>query len=221
MSSLYYSFDTRVEHAYIITMLNHSHSVEYSKRCQQSCQDVGMPYVVWEAFDGSDNEKIVIPDRYKNDSFFKLLKLQNSIMSASQVACILSHISLWLECALLDKPIVILEHDAIMLRKFENMESYNALVYLGCAEWVKGGWNIHHIPPHGSETGNYRFMLRAHAYAIDPPMAKNLLSYVLKYGIISTADHILRADIFNITHQGVYAYDEREVTTINNPDLVK
>lgn len=221
MSSLYYSFNTSVEHAYIITMLNHPYSVEYSKRCQQSCENVNMPYVVWEAFDGSDNQKIIIPEKYKNDSFIKLLKLQNSIMSASQIACILSHISLWLECALIDKPIVILEHDAIMLRKFEQMQTYNAIVYMGCAEWVKNGWNIHNIPPHGSEAGNYRFMLRAHAYAIDPTMAKNLLSYVLKYGIVSTADHILRADIFNITHQGVYAYDEREVTTINNPDLVK
>lgn len=219
MDSLYSSYQTHVENAYIITMHDHPLSVKYSKRCQESCDRVEMPFIVWEAFNGSDNNTIKVPNKYKDDSLFKTLKLQNNLMSVSQTACILSHISLWLECAALDKPIVILEHDAIMLRKFEEMYSYNAIVYLGCSEWVKAGWPISPIPPFGADGRNYRFALRAHAYAIDPPMAKNLLSHVLKYGIISTADHILRADIFNITHQGVYAYDEREVTTINNPGL--
>jgi len=38
-------------------------------------------------------------------------------------------------------------------------------------------------------------------------MAKNLLSYVIKMGICAPLDIMLRADLFNITHQGLYAFD--------------
>ena len=38
-------------------------------------------------------------------------------------------------------------------------------------------------------------------------MAKNLLSYVLKHGINAPLDIMLRADLFAIVHQGLYATD--------------
>lgn len=218
MKSLYYSFQTKVEHAYIITLKDNPISIQTSQRCQESCKNVDMPYIIWDAFDGTDNQTIKTPQQFENETFFKILKVNDNKLSISQVSTLLSHISLWLECARIDKPIVILEHDAIMLRKFEEMYSYNAIVYLGCQEWVKHGWKMCPIPPFGAGNENYRFILRAHAYAIDPPMAKNLLAHVLKYGIYETADFMVRADIFNITHQGIYAYDEPTITTINNPE---
>jgi hypothetical protein len=97
------------------------------------------------------------------------------------------------------------------------MHSLNAIVYLGGEEWVKKNWPITYVPPMGSDGINYRFICRAHAYAIDPPMAKNLLAYVLKNGIYGAPDYMMRFDLFNITHQGCYAYDEyfnRNDTTI-------
>jgi hypothetical protein len=39
-------------------------------------------------------------------------------------------------------------------------------------------------------------------------MAKNLLSHVIKFGIVSPLDIMMRCDIFNVTHQGLYAYDK-------------
>lgn len=214
---LNYSFDRNVENAYIITMPNHPISIEYTKRCQQSCEAIEMPYVLWEAFDGSDNKTIKIPQHALHESFYQILKNFNDKMSISQIALLLSHISLWLHCCKIDKPIVILEHDAIMLRKFEQVHSYNAIVYLGCKEWVKHNWPMFPIPPFGAHEPNYRFILRAHAYAIDPQVAKNLLAHVVQFGLHQTADFIIRSDIFNITHQGLYAYDESGITTINNP----
>ena len=41
-------------------------------------------------------------------------------------------------------------------------------------------------------------------------MAKNLLSYVIKMGICGPLDIMLRADLFHITHQGLYAYDDND-----------
>lgn len=208
MQSLFYKHDVDVDCAYIITVKGNSNSEQYSQRCAKSCANVGMNYTVWDAFDGTGGSGIHIPDHSKNDSLTKILKVTDHYMTRGEVACALSHISLWRHCAEIDKPIVILEHDAIMLRKFTRMDNYNTIVYLGGAEWVEQNWNIRPIPPHASEGPNYHFICRAHAYAIDPVMAKNLLSHVIKFGIIAPLDIIIRTDLFNVSHQGLYAYDK-------------
>jgi hypothetical protein len=75
-------------------------------------------------------------------------------------------------------------------------------------------------PPHASEGPNYHFICRAHAYAIDPAVAKNLLSHVIKYGIAVPLDILIRADIFPIHQMGVYAtdaLDKTETTILGRP----
>lgn len=219
MKSLYRTNNIDVEHAYIITVKGNENSEKKSKRCQESCDEVGMPYQVWDAYNGiSDN--IEPPDHLKDDSVMSLIKLTDHYLTRGEVACALSHISLWAHCAKIDKPIVILEHDAVMVEKFQQIKSYNSIVYLGGDEWARMGWQVFPVPPHASEGPNYLFICRAHAYAIDPQMAKNLLAYVIKMGICAPLDIMLRADLFNITHQGFFAYDlnddKRLDTTIPN-----
>jgi hypothetical protein len=59
-------------------------------------------------------------------------------------------------------------------------------------------------------------MLRAHAYAIDPAVAKNMLAYVLQHGICGQLDRLLRADLFPIHQMGLVAFDNNEnLTSIN------
>lgn len=220
--NLFWKNELKVDNAYIITVKGNKESEEYSRRCQESCDKVGMNYLVWDAFNGIDGN-ISPPAHLKNETFFKLLKVTDHYMTKGEVACALSHISLWYECAKIDKPIVILEHDAVMTRKFSSFNSFNSIVYLGGAEWALNNWPVHPIPPHASDGPNYKFICRAHAYAIDPCMAKNLLSHVLKIGICSPLDIMVRADLFNITHQGPYAYDlnknKTNDTTIKNRPL--
>jgi len=82
-------------------------------------------------------------------------------------------------------------------------------VYLGSREQQQQGKEVYSIPPHGSDfKGLYRFICRAHAYAIDPTIAKNLVSYVIQQGIANSLDAIMRSDIFPIVQDGVYAYDD-------------
>jgi hypothetical protein len=70
-------------------------------------------------------------------------------------------------------------------------------------------------PPHASiYGGQWRSICRAHAYAIDPPIARNLLSYVIREGMTKTLDMFIRADIFPIVQNGLYFYDERGTSTI-------
>lgn len=218
MLNLYRSNNTSVDAAYIITVKGNANSEKYSKMSQESCEKVGMPYKVWDAYNGVGTPGVITPpDNMKDDSIMNILKITDHYLTRGEVACALSHISLWVHCAKIDRPIVILEHDAVMLQKFEEHQSYNSIVYLGGQEWTHHGWKIYPIPPHASEGHNWLFICRAHAYSIDPVMAKNLLSYVIKHGINAPLDIMLRADLFNITHQGLYATDipsSKEDTTI-------
>jgi len=214
---LFFSKKIKVDKAYIITVIGNQKSESLSRRCQGTCNLVEQTYEVWPAYDALSSNDIIAPAALVDDSFMNLLKITDHYMTRGEVACALSHISLWLECAKQDQPIVILEHDAIMLKKFEEMESYNSIVYLGGREWANLGWEQMPIPPVSSEGPNYNFICRAHAYAIDPPMAKNLLAHVLKMGISAPLDIMMRTDLFNVTHQGLYAYDKNndlEETTI-------
>ena len=144
-----------------------------------------------------------------------ILKIMDNYLTKAEVACALSHISLWLHCAKLDKPIIILEHDAVMLKKLEEFPGFNTILYLGAIEWAEEGWPIMQIPLHGSDGPNKHFICRAHAYAIDPIVAKNLLATTLKMGIYASLDEMMAADLYHISHVGCVAYDKPSTTTIS------
>jgi hypothetical protein len=117
-----------------------------------------------------------------------------------------------------DRPIVILEHDAIMVKQYTRHNYLNNIVYLGGYEQMDGSLSaINNIPPHASDQkGLDRFICRAHAYAIDPAIAKNLVAYSISHGLITTADAVMRCDMFGIVQDGVYAYDNSTgLSTIN------
>jgi hypothetical protein len=224
MLNLFRSHCLDVESAYIITIKGNEKSEKYSKACQESCKKVDMPYKVWDAFDGTNSTPglIVTPPQMENDSIISMVKITDHYLTKGEVACFLSHLSLWIHCAKIDKPIVILEHDAIMLKKFISIESYNSLIYLGGSEWVNHNWPMLPIPPLSQDGNNWMFMCRAHAYAIDPLVAKNLVSYVIQHGINNSLDIMMRIDLFNVTHQGLYAtetypYVFGESTILNRP----
>lgn len=226
MLNLYYNYDTLIESAYIITIKGNEKSEWYSKRCQESCDVVGMPWKIWDAYDGT-GAFMFEPKHSKNDSIMSMLKIADHNLTLSELACALSHISLWVHCAVISRPIVILEHDAIMLEKFVELGSLNSIVYLGCNEWYEKKANIYAIPLMGVDGDNNHFLLRTHAYAIDPIIAKNLIADVIKQGIWNIADRMIRSDLYNITHQGMYAYDHRltgDDTTItgrSHPNIKK
>lgn len=65
-----HTYDYNEIDAYIITLKNNPLSEKLSKRCQESCKKVGMPYKIWEAFDGTDkNTDIKIPEHSKNSEW--------------------------------------------------------------------------------------------------------------------------------------------------------
>ena len=224
----YYSqLEMAVEGTYIISIQGNEVSQKLTQQCYESCQKVGQPNVqVFPAFDATDSPikiqdhdlgkpigemgTIKVPEMLKGQAFINFLRLRRADLLMTQIACFLSHYSLWCMCLDKDQPIVILEHDAIMVKQYLRHKYYNNIVYLGGCEQVNGSLHANDtVPPHASDQkGLDRFICRAHAYAIDPAMAKNLVAYSIHHGLITTADAIMRCDMFGIVQDGVYAYDK-------------
>jgi len=209
MKSLFFSYDMEVDQAYIIRIQGHEVSERKANEAAKSCASIGMPYQFWDAYNGLQ-DYIQIPSHHSQ--VMNLIKVTDHYLTRGEVACALSHISLWAKCVEQDKPIVILEHDAVMLSPYRNHQVYNSICFLGCFEQTQQGWSVQPTPPHASEGPNYHFICRAHAYAIDPAVAKNMLAHVIKYGISAPLDILLRADIFPIHQMGVYATDNADKT---------
>lgn len=215
MKSLFFSYNTSVDKAYIIRIKDNKISENIASRCASSCTEVGQNWQYWDAYNGI--EKVIQPPSHHND-VMQIIKVTDTYATRGEIACALSHISLWVKCVLDDKPLVVLEHDAIMVTPYTKHQVYNSIAYLGGTEQFNEGWEILPTPPHSAEGDNYHFICRAHAYAIDPAVAKNMLSYVIKFGITAPLDVMIRADIFPIHQMGIYAYDDycENNTTIHN-----
>jgi len=210
---LNFSYDMSVDCAYIIIVPGLKTSEDMAQRCLMSCEDVGQKAVLWTGYNGVPDE---IQEPPNSSPIMDCIKLTDHFLTRGGVACALSHISLWAKCVTDDKPLIILEHDAIMVAPYLKHAVFNSICYLGGIEQQEQGWSIGPTPPHGSDGPNYHFICRAHAYAIDPAVAKNMLAYVIKYGINTSNDRLLRADIFPIHQTGLFAYDRGGDTTIIN-----
>lgn len=205
--NLFFSYNLDVDKAYIIRVKGNEKSERLARRCADSCGQVGMPYQFWDAYDGLSGE-LKPPEHHCQ--VMNLIKVTDHYLTRGELACALSHISLWVKCVEQDKPLVILEHDAVMVQPYLRHNVFNSICYLGSNEQAHQGWDVYPTPPHASEGPNYHFICRAHAYAIDPAVAKNMLAYVIKMGICAPLDILIRADIFPIHQMGVFAFDVYE-----------
>ena len=222
----YNQHEMAIEGTYIISIQGNKVSEQLTQQCLASCEKVGQPNVnVFPAFDATGSKvkvqqhdlglpvgelgSIKVPEFLQGQAFLNFLRLKRCDLLMTQIACFLSHYSLWCMCLDKDMPIVILEHDAVMVKPFLRHNYLNNIVYLGGSEQIHGSLrDTDTIPPHASDQqGLDRFICRAHAYSIDPIMAKNLVSYAIHHGIITTADAMMRYDMFGIVQNGVYAYD--------------
>ena len=209
-SSLNFSYNTQINSAYIISLSNNKISKKYVERCVSSCKKINMPYQIFEGFDGTDEQTIKVPKSLEKQSWVKWVKILNPDLKITEVSCFLSHLALWIKCIELNTPIVILEHDALMVKPFTHHTIQNCIIYLG-SSYQLSIKNFNMV--FGQLNQNYRFMYCAHAYSIDPLVAKNLVSNVIKTGITHALDSYIRADYFSIQQIGFYAYDNNENET--------
>lgn len=206
LDSLYKKYSADVLSAFIIYVPNSSLSVQMAERALKSCHDIGQPAQLFEGFDGTRGT-IKVPKSLQDSDWVKWLKVTDHFQSSTEVAVSLSHIALWVKCMTEDRPIVILEHDAIMVKPYMYHSVYNAIAYLGCHEQLEQH-SLPTTPLHSAINKNWHFINRAHAYCIDPSVARKLFINVLDRGIFESADVMIRCDDVAIIQPGFYAYDK-------------
>ncbi len=233
------NYNSEIEGAYIICLKDNIISDTRLELCIQSLQRAGMKYKLFHGYDGSDRKQIKTPDHLKNNDYMKWIKVVDSKMSYPEIGCTLSHVALWAHCITINKPIVILEHDAVMLQPYTHFPFYNCLHYLGhnyIAQEMISDKNLKNdycylidylnentqkekldnaMLNYGSE--NYFFPMGQHAYAIDPAMAKRLFNACLLEGIKNVNDVFCDSSKFEFVYTKLYAtqlFDCEKVSTI-------
>lgn len=239
--NLSYNRTKEVAETLILTVPNSNKSIACANRALHHCVLVEQPNpcIFW-GYDGTDKKTIKTPDHLKNCTAMQLVKVMDTTLSVPEVACFLSHIAAWIHCIKINKPVVILEHDSIMLRAFTKLTFTNCLEYLGHIADLSNQIGIHNtailekylasnqhchrpfkkyldVPLTQLVNANYLLILGLHNYAIDPIVAKKLISYVVKYGIVNPADAIIEQHEFALVQTGTYAVqgiDSEDTSTI-------
>ncbi len=121
------------------------------------------------------------------------------------IGCLYSHLQLWKKCIELNEPIIVLEHDTIILSKFpENFSSTKNLIKLGRPF-------PEHVKSH-SITGNWR--LGAWAYWINPIGARTLIDALQTHGSIPT-DVLIGSSIID------WDYCDTSICELNHASLLQ
>ena len=218
LETLMYSYTDDVRCAYVITIDGNQNSEMLFQRCADSCDSVDQNYQRWTAFDGTNGKDIKIPDNLKDQMWLKLLKFTSYKMTVSEIACALSHISLWVHCISIDEPIVILEHDAVLINSYRKHAFRNSVCWLGnlngASQYNDGAFPII-SPPMPGETKNTIHIDTCQAYAIDPLSANQLLISVLDRGIYAPVDIMMKSNKFCITQTGLFNISKNEISTID------
>lgn len=212
------SFNSSIGQAYVICLPGDVTSMYFAQRCLASCAEVQQPAELWPGFDGR-NDEIITPQHLHGQSWINWIKIMDHFQSKAEMACSLSHISLWAHCMTTDQPLIVLEHDAVMTKRLMSHPFYNTVQYLGHQGQASFDISKDDVPM-SSINQNWLFINRAHAYSIDPPAARRLFGMVLDRGIFESLDVMIQADAVAIVQLDVYAHDDpRGMTTITQRKL--
>jgi len=112
--------------AYIITLTTNTKSMEAAKRCIKSAN---IPITIFDAVDEMNAERIMREEGivwkypWQGEQMDFKAGLRKTAYKTAQplrrVACFLSHYLLWKNCANQNQPFMILEHDAIFIKPFD------------------------------------------------------------------------------------------------------
>ena len=118
--------------AFVITLFNDKYSVQSAentlKTARQMNDDLHIEMV-----------RAVTPDKIKDTTYSYPVEGETSVYEGmtligykakdigKKIACSLSHMNLWNKCVQLGEPIMILEHDAVFIRKFRPSKILNGI----------------------------------------------------------------------------------------------
>lgn len=182
-----------VDRALVIRRKGNVRSEEYAKQCIDSVQRCHMDFELVDAIENLDHREAAasvgmhVPDGpgSHNNTIFH----HPECYEQGNACCTASHVKAWKRIVELDKPCAVLEHDALVVANFQNVEiSTDYLFFLGVRlrdpnlyKPASGPRAVMQIPQ----------AIGTHAYAINPDTAKKLLSMYEEHGFIWNVDHLL------------------------------
>lgn len=237
-----YNFDTSNPEIYILTLKDNAKAESQLAGCTKSITDLGLSYNLFYGYDGTKGDFIETPDHLKTADYMRWIKVVDPELTVPEIACALGHIALWAHCVTINKAILILEHDALLLKPLPDLSNIMSLEYLGHrdnflqmqasygARTFEQTLSVYKRTPQYKVreqqqsdlqlvNKNFGFCRGLHAYAISPFIAKKLFAYVLENGLINPADVIPRIGLVSIAKTGVFgiqAYNADHVSTISN-----
>jgi len=162
---------------YIITIETNSESIKASERCVSSSNNFGLDTKIFNAYTPRHDPLKILKSKGINAEL-----LSNTSSYKDAVAgCFLSHFMLWEKCIEINKPIIILEHDAVIISEIPSNildgTGFNQLINLG--KPAHGGFQIPEFTGVGLIQSYCRFK-GTHAYAIKPTGALKLIHQAKK-----------------------------------------
>ena len=173
---------------YIITITTNKESVLAAERCISTSNKFELPINLWNAYTPRHNPLKLLKDRGVNINGFK--DIENFSHGDAAAGCFLSHFTLWEKCIELNKPIIILEHDAVIINKIPSFildgTGFEKLVNIGTP-----GHDEYTVPKftgvgllysswRGSFGENCTQFKGTHAYAIKPAGAMAVIAQAKK-----------------------------------------
>lgn len=237
--------DKTIAETFILGISGHERSELQVQSCLNSCTRVGQPNVsIFWGYDGTDHISIKTPEHLRTNSVMSWIRVLDPRLSITEVACALSHIALWVHCIDINRPIVVLEHDSIMLQPFLDMYESNCIEYLGHRYEIDrlieySGVSSyerlvklyieqpqcrpvreHNLPMVGLINRNYLYSMGLHAYAIDPFISRRLVARILTDGLVNPIDTLIEVSDFSLIQTGIFAFnsDSSYVSSIGQYD---
>lgn len=191
--------------SFIITMQGVSISETLAQECLESTQKFDIHPKIFPAIHGKQISLEWHKHQLKEFQFNKRIKKLND----GAIGCTISHLNLWKKCIELQTPILILEHDAVMIRsiprnilnKFEDICNLDWLSRITTNYDVEvthdrgQGVNLfkEKRPPYsGLELYNKSHIKGAHSYIIKPQGAQKLIDWLWAHGVLS-ADVVINS----------------------------
>lgn len=174
--------------AYVITIRDNERSVEVAERCIASCKRNGLEVEMWDAITPRHREfkELVLKYGLKRKNFDKGWSRPENAM-----AVFLSMTLLWEHSVKIDRPVLILEHDALMMAPLPNNLNFGWVCTLGRPSY--GKYNTPSTLGVGPLVQKPYFG-GAHSYVVSPEGARRLLENIAEHN--QPADVYLNSQLF-------------------------
>lgn len=154
--------------SYVITITDNEKSVAAANRCIASAKKFGIDTQIHDAITpqkgavGIAHKKEVPINGFKE----RFSRFQNCL------SAFLSHLSLWEKCIELNEPIIIFEHDAVVMDALPIHVNFDGLLSIG--EPSYGQYGVGHILG-VNKLFSKQYLPGAHAYMLKPKGARELV----------------------------------------------